>query len=315
MNHFYILYGLDQSLINQKLKELLTEINTKDIIKYNMEQSSVLDVIEDLSTVSMFSEKKVIIMENCFFLTANKSIPNLEKLEDYIEQNKSSYDCIMLVFAEKIDARKKINKLLKKYGKIMELNKADDTFLIKYVKEQLKGEYQMEDISYFLKKAGSNLNTIQNELQKLMMYQLESKKITNQDVDLLCMNSLEEEIFVLTDAIIAKDIPKSLSYLKAFLNQNYDEIQIILLLASQFRFLFQVKRLSNKGKKEEEIAKILEANPYRIKFNLRKVYSYSEEELLTYIHQLAKMDHDIKLGLMDKHLALEMFIIQNKNLY
>ena len=85
-----------------------------------------------------------------------------------------------------------------------------------------------------------------------------------------------------------------------------------MLLANQFRFLFQVKRLINKGKAESEIAKILEANPYRIKFTIKKLYSYTEEMLLYYIQKLAKIDHDIKLGLINKKLALELFIINNK---
>ena len=87
-------------------------------------------------------------------------------------------------------------------------------------------------------------------------------------------------------------------------------MQIIMLLASQFRFLFQVKRLLNKNKTEAEIAKILEVNPYRVKFTKKKLYNYNEKLLLTYIKKLAKIDHDIKLGLMDKKLALELFIIE-----
>ena len=41
--------------------------------------------------------------------------------------------------------------------------------------------------------------------------------------------------------------------LEEFLNKSYDEVHIIMLLASQFRFLFQVKRLYNKNKSEAEI--------------------------------------------------------------
>ena len=76
--------------------------------------------------------------------------------------------------------------------------------------------------------------------------------------------------------------------------------------------MFQVKRLLNKGKSEAEIAKILDVNPYRVKFSVKKLYSYSEDMLLDYIKKLAKMDHDIKLGLVNKKVALELFIIQNK---
>lgn len=84
-----------------------------------------------------------------------------------------------------------------------------------------------------------------------------------------------------------------------------------MLIASQFRFLFQVKRLLNKNKNYSEIAKILEVNPYRVKFSIKKLYTYTEAELLKYIKRLAKIDHDIKLGIMDKRLAIELFIIES----
>ena len=169
----------------------------------------------------------------------------------------------------------------------------------------------MESIDYFLKRVGNNLDNIKNELDKLIIYKFEDKVINNNDIDKICAKMLEEEIFVLTDAIIYKDISKALNYLEDFLNQGYDEMQIIMLLASQFRFMFQVKRLINKNKSEGEIAKILEVNPYRVKYTIKKLYSYSEDMLLDYIKKIAKMDHDIKLGIMDKKIALELFIALN----
>ena len=205
--------------------------------------------------------------------------------------------------------RKKINKLLSKH-KVIEANKVDKTFLEKYVMNNLKEDgYKIENLSFFLERVGSNLNNIDNELEKLKMYTLATKKITKEDITKTTTKVLEEEIFSLTDAIILKDTKKSLELLDSFLNLNYDEMQIIILLANQFHFLFQVKRLWNKNKTESEIAKILEVNPYRVKYSVRKIYSYSEQLILENIKKLAKIDHDIKLGLMNKNLALRLFIL------
>ena len=115
------------------------------------------------------------------------------------------------------------------------------------------------------------------------MYKLDTKNITNGDIDKITIRSIEEEIFALTDAVILKNTSKALNLLEEFLKKDYEEIQIIMLLASQFRFLFQVKRLLNKGKSETEIAKILEVNPYRVKFTVKKLYYYTES--ITYIHR------------------------------
>ena len=312
MKNFYILYGLDKSLIKNELNKIIKKINITDIITYDLDNSNIIDIIDDASTISMFSTKKIIVVENSIFLCANKTIENIEILEKYLKNYNSDTYVIFTVNNENIDSRKKIVKIIKEIGEIQELNDIDDKYLNNYINTYLKeNDYKIEDINYFLKKTGKNLNNIKNELDKLLIYKMNDKTITNKDIDKILVRVLESEIFVLTDAIIARDIPKSLDLLKEFLNNNYEEMQIIMLLASQFRFLFQVKRLLNKNKSENEIAKILEVNPYRVKFTKKKLYNYSEKLLFSYIKKLAKIDHDIKLGIMDKKLALELFIIEN----
>lgn len=312
MENFYLIYGPEKSLIQNELNNLIKKLKIDDVIKYDMTNSSILDVIEDASTVGLFSTKKVIILDDCYFLGANKTIDNLALLEQYLEKyNKDNY-CIFLSYNEKVDTRKKVYKLLSKH-KVIELKKIDEEYIKKYIEQELNKEnYKIESINYFIEKVGNDLNNAKNELNKLMNYKLNDKLITNKDIDKITIHTIEEEIFALSDAIIAKDTKKALILLEDFLNKNYDEIQIIMLLASQFRFLFQVKHLLNKNMTESEIAKVLVANPYRIKFTVRKLYPYSEKELLDYIQKLAKIDHDIKLGIMNKKLALELFIIENK---
>lgn len=309
MENFYVIYGINKGLIKEETKKIINSLKDADIIKYDMANTLIEDVIEDASTVNLFNKKKIIILENCYFLGANKTIDNLEKLEQYIEHYNSDSYLIFICNAEKLDSRKKINKLLS-HHKVIEANKVDKAFLIKHINSKLKEDgYEMNDINFFLERVGTNLNNIDNELDKLKMYRLETKKITNEDITKTTTKVLEEEIFSLTDSIILKDTKKALELLDSFLNQNYDEIQIILLLANQFHFLFQVKRLINKNKSESEIAKILEVNPYRVKYSVKKIYSYSEDMILENIKKLAKIDHDIKLGKMDKNLALKLFIL------
>lgn len=316
MNNFYLLYGEDKSVIDNEVDKIIKKLNIKDIIKYSMDSTEVDDVVEDASTISMFASKKIIILEDCNFLRANKSIDKLELLEKYIEHYNSDSYLIFIVNSDKVDTRKKIYKELKKKALVVECNKGNNNYLINYVNDYLKeNNYKLENVNYFLEHAGTNIDNIKNELDKLFMYKLDDRNIINDDVDKVVIRNIENDIFDLTDAIIARDVNKSLYLLNEFLNKSYDEIQIIMLLASQFRFLFQVKRLMNKNKRYDEIAKILEVNPYRVKFTIKKLYSYSESMLLEYIKKLAQIDQNIKLGVMDKRLALELFIIKREEDY
>ena len=90
-----------------------------------------------------------------------------------------------------------------------------------------------------------------------------------------------------------------------------DVIQIIAVIAAQFRLLFQVKRLYNSGKSNDEIAKILEfRSVYRVKYLLSDSYYYTEEDLLRYLSYLANLDNNIKSGTIDGNVFLELFILE-----
>ena len=96
-----------------------------------------------------------------------------------------------------------------------------------------------------------------------------------------------------------------------FTENGMDVSQIIAIIAAQIRLLFQVKRLYNSGKSNDEIAKILEfKSVYRVKYLLSDSYYYSEDDLLKYLLKLADIDRDIKLGNVNGNTLLELFIVQ-----
>lgn len=312
MKNFYLIYGIDRSIIDNELDKLLKKLKIDDVVKYRIPDTKIEDIIEDASIVGMFSSQKVIVVENATFFNANKTIDNLSLLEEYLEHyNKDNY-IIFIDNKDKIDTRKKITKKIKDIGEIISCNKEDREYFKSFINNYLQDRgYKLDSIDYFLDYVGMDLNNMKTELDKLFMYKLEDKVIHNEDIKNICLRNYQDDIFTLTDAIIAKDTTKALEFTDMFLNNGYEEMQLIFLFASQFRFLFQVKRLANKNKNYKEIAQILEVNPYRVKFSLAKVARYTEDMILDELEKLAKMDTLIKSGKMNKHLALEMYILGN----
>ena len=145
------------------------------------------------------------------------------------------------------------------------------------------------------------------------LYKIEDKNITTNDIDDLIITSIDDEIFAITKAVINNDVDASLMLYNEFMKRSYEVTQIIGLLANQFRFLYQVKNLYNNSKYQDEIAKILDVHPYRVKLAINNIYYYTEGDLLKYIDKLAILDRKIKQGDIDKNTGLELFLI-NKDI-
>lgn len=303
--NLYLFYGNNKSIINDKINNIINKYNIVDnnIIKYDLEDN-LDNIIEEASMISLFGDTKLILINATF-----KEDIDVDKLEEYLKHyNNNTY--IVFMSNDKVDTRRKLYKLITKYGTIEEVN-GDNNYIRSYIKEYIK-DY-MIDINYFLSKVSDNLDNIKNELDKLMLYKMEDKNITNKDIDDLVIPNIEEDIFSLTDSVITNNVDKSITLYNKFMEKNYEPIYIIGLLGNQFTLLYQVKKLYDMGKNNNEIASILGVHPYRVKLAIQNSYYYTESDLIKYIYKLGNLDKDIKTGNIDKTLGLELFLI-NKDI-
>ena len=311
MKNFYLLYGEDKELINKEIDSLVKKlsISSDSIIKYDITELD--NIVNEAETIGMFSPIKMIIIDSTNYFTKEKGNLDIKVLEEYFDNyNKDSY----LVFNlnnSSIDTRKKLYKLISSKGIVKKVD-INDNEISNYVKNYVK-DYKIDNstISYFLTKSGTNISNIDSELDKLMLYKIDNKIITKEDIDLLVIENTEEPIYDLVSSILKNDIKKSMRLYEKFTLDGMDVNQMIPIIANQFRLLFQVKRLYNQGKTNTEIADTLEfKNVYRVKYLLSDSYYYSEDDLKKYLVKLSDIDRDIKMGRNTGDIVLQMFIIK-----
>lgn len=312
----YLLYGNDKALIKRKIDKICEDnnISRDSISQYSLFSDNIIDIIDDANTIGLFSIKKTIIVNDAFIFTSSKDKAiDISVIEDYINNYNKDTILIFNIVEEKIDSRKKITKLLEKNGKIIELSNKNNSDIVKYITDYIENnDYKIDNsnISYLINRLGNNIDLIINELDKIMLYKMEDKNITRSDIDELTEPSIEEEIFNLTDAVVKGDVKRSIDLFHYFLEKNYDSLQMIAMLGNQFRLLFQVKRFTNKGYREADIAKELGIHPYRVKLAMQTNYYYTENNYLKYLYKLADMDEKIKMGQIDKNVSLELFLLK-----
>lgn len=311
--NFYLFYGEDKAVLNREVDNLKKKlsINEDDIIYYDID--NVNDIIDEALTISMFSLNKFIIIDCTGYLSDKKEVSNIKLLEEYFEHyNPNSY-LVFISNKDNVDSRKKLVKLITSRGQSKKVE-ATSEYLNKYINDYLMTfGYTMSnlDITYFLTRAGNNIDNITNELDKLMLYKKDDKVIVRNDISKLVIENIDNPIYDLVNFILRNENNNAIKLYNNFIQNGMDGSTLIPVIASQIRLLFQVKRLYNQGKSNDEIARILELkNVYRVKYLLSDSYYYSEEDLVKYLSKLADLDKNIKLGFIDGKTFLELFIAQ-----
>ena len=313
MKNFYLLYSNDGAILNKEINDLekKLDISDNDIIYYNIDD--IDGIINEASTIGMFSLNKFIIINMDSYFKDKKDIPNINLLENYFDSYNSNSYLVFVCNSDSIDSRKKIVNLIKKYGIVKKLE-VNDNYLNDYVSNYLKDNgYKINngDVVYFINRVGNNINNVTNELDKLMLYKINDKIINRNDIDLLTVENIDDSIYDLVNCILKNDNEKAIKLYNNFINNGMDVNQIVAIIAAQIRLLYQVKRLYNSGKSNDEIAKILEfKSVYRVKYLLSDSYYYSESDLVKYLSKLADIDNAIKTSNGDGNMLMQLFIVK-----
>ena len=305
MPNNYLIESSDYLSSQNKIKEIIEKANFQDalISNYDCLNTIFADILEDLNTYGLFSNKKVIILTN--FDTVIDE--DLVKLNNYLDNY--SRDNLLFLVTNKLDERKKIYKELKKKVTTITIDLNPVTF----IKEELKN-YKLEDgvINLINTYSLGDISKIHNECLKLKDYKVEEKAITKDDVEKLIVKKLGDSTdltFSFSRALSLKDKKEALNLYNELLDYNIEPLSIIGLIASQLRIIYQVKCLKNKGLNTDKIAETLDVKPYRVTKTLELINYYSNEELLKLLEQLEEIDYKIKTTGEDPNSLIELFIL------
>ena len=304
----YLLYGTNDYLIEEYVKKISKNIDKMNTSTYDLENNILKTVIDDAETFSLFQDKKLIICDNANIFTAGAS-KDMDLIQKYLSNINPATVLVFIVHTDKIDGRKKITTLVKSIGKVKEFN--EETNALNIIKEGLKGyNINYNDMMLFASRVGDNPLIVKNEISKVKLYKEEGSSITRDDIINLTTKNIDTDIFKFIDSIVKKRREEAIEFYHNMLMMNEEPIKIIVMLADQFRIIYQSKELMMMGYSEKSIAETLKIHPYRVKLAIQNGRSYSSDVLLKLLGDLADLDIGIKSGQMNKDLALELFLLK-----
>ena len=304
----YILYGKDKSMISLKLSAIKKKHHIEDaLVNYDAQNDDISLVLAEMDSLSIFDDQKMIIVSNCTFLSS-KNTTNYE-IDPFLLRKDTMSILVLICPSDKLDTRKKKVKELSSNAVLYSCISLDEKSQKFYVQSKLK-EYGVQvdfkTLDWMCARMGQDPMCIENEIIKISTF---SNHPTLEDVKSLLVVEPMNDVFKMVDAFFTQNGVLLLAYYRNFRKLNMQPVAIVALLASQIRFLFQIRVLMDEGKSQEAIASTLKAHPYRVKINMQKALRFTSESLLKSLALLAAFDQDMKMGKVDKDDGFEYFCL------
>ncbi|RGW68803.1 DNA polymerase III subunit delta [Enterococcus durans] len=322
----YLVLGTEKFLQDQVRTEILKKIKIDgeddlNFLSFDMENSSIDEVIAEAETLPFFGDQRLVFVENPYFLTGEKGTngidQNTDLLVNYLKEPLET--TVLVIFApyEKLDERKKVTKQLKKTAITIDVKQLDEKAVRQYLLNTLENsEIKMDRqaIDLFLRLTDLDLSKMMRELQKILLYGQEQEVITVKEIEQLVPKTLEHNLFDMTQYILSGRTEQALRLFQDLVTQGEETIKINAILLSQIRLFLQTKFLVKIGYQQANIAETLKIHPYRVKLAMQEVRKFDEQTLRRLFDELVEMDYEIKSGKIEKELSFQLFVLRTGKL-
>lgn len=268
--------------------------------RLDAEELEATQLLESLQSIPLFSEKKLIIIDNA---SSNKAF--CEKFPSFLSLIPESTDVFFV--EKKIDKRSSFYKFLKKETDFKEMSELDPPALARWLVEQSTATgaiLSLSDANYLVQRVGANQVMLYNELQKLVTF---DKNITKQTIDKLTEQSPQGTIFELLDAVLNGRHKKAMELYDEQRRMKVEPQQVIAMLAWQLHILAIVK--SGDSRLAANIASEARLSPFVVSKTQKLASGMSFQQIKKAINDLFELDLATKSSAIDADQALKHFII------
>ena len=311
----YLLYGPEDYLRRQyrdRLREALssgsgdTSMNTHYYTGKDVSFGEIVDLAE---TMPFFAERRVIVIEDAFLF---KNAGAAEALTEYLQT--PAQTAYFILVEKEADKRTRLFKTVKEKGYAAEFPVQNEATLSRWILSLIKKDglkITRDALDTLLSYAGSDMENIRTETEKLICYCMERGEITEADVEAVCVRRAEEQIFAMIDALTEKRRRDAMRLYADLLSLKEPPLRILSLLARQYNLLLQVGELAEKRKDAQTIARMLNLRDFVARKYLRLSSRVSKIDARRALIACVRTEEDIKTGKLSDTLGVELLLYRN----
>lgn len=311
---FYIFHGDDVHSQQEQLAKLQAKLGDPSMLDLNTTKFDGRFTFDQLqqavSAMPFLAKVRIVIVRDFFSGSPDKKLvddilaflPNLPETGRlfFLESKSLRSNAAVLKVAESAEN-----------GYAKEFSRPTGPALEKWIRDRAKeenGSMTPQAAQMLAANIGSQLDILDNEITKLVLYKGPEADITTNDVKLLSPYAAEANIFDLVDALGSRSQKQASLLLQQKIAEGQDPFSIFGMITRQFRLLIQVKELADEGKRPPAISQELKQHS----FVVGKLYGQAQGFSLTQLEQIYKhlldMDIGVKTGRHDMNTALDLLV-------
>jgi DNA polymerase-3 subunit delta len=303
-----LIYGTDSYRAGERLQELISAHKQKHVSGLNLRRFdaknlSVEDLENEMFGMSMFKEKKLILIDNVFSATKFKEL-FLKKIERFIKDDN------VLVFFENTapGAKDKFVSALKEDGVKVELfEELGGAKLKNWANKEIEKTGAVAStgvIEKLIDYVGGDLWRMKNEIKKLSHFVLAKgkKEITSSDLEKILVPDLELNIFDTIDAIARKDKKQAINLFKKHLQEGAEVPYLLSMVAWQIRNIVIAKTASGYGSTG--------ISPFVLRKASAQAKNFSLDDLKRIYQKIIDLDAALKVGKVLPESTLDLLILE-----
>jgi DNA polymerase-3 subunit delta len=319
-----------RAVIDTLLDPTLREFSLSDL---DLAETNIFNVLDQAQTPSLMAPFQVIFVRNLKTLyTRGAKKEEFAALKDYFRS--PNPQAVLLFVADHLrlpadlrrmdmqdkDRYERIRETLGDDCGMVELARVDEADAARWViatAETRDMKCEPDAARELADALGADMMLISSELEKLMLYASERRRITLGDVETMVLAAKQRSLYELTDAISAKDKPRALALLHGLLNASDggedSAIGHLYMLARTVRQMIVIleKNVRDSRAIWQALWQGFRMPPFAAEDLIRQARRYkSRRELTQMLRLIAHADLELRSSPPDKRLVLERLVLE-----
>jgi DNA polymerase III subunit delta len=329
-DEIYLYERCRRAVIDSLLDPSLREFSLSDL---DLAETSIFHVLDLARTPSLMAPFQVIFVKNLKNLyTRGAKKEEFAALKDYFRSPNPQAVLIFVADHLRIPAdlrrmdlqdKERFERIRETLGDdcgVVELARVDEADAVRWLlatAESRETKFDPDAAKELADALGADMMLIASELEKLMLYSFDRKRITLGDVETMVLAAKQRSLYELTDAISARDKPRALALLHGLLNASDggedSAIGHLYMLARTFRQMIVIleKNVRDSRAIWQALWQGFRMPPFAAEDLIRQARRYSSRRELTQkLRLIANADLELRSSPPDKRLVLERLVLQ-----